>query len=133
MPRRPLVERAQYARAQPGKRIELLDRRIGAVREQRAGLPQRAVGVRPVRLAGPEAICEVAIGWGMAELDRGCDAEPSEALDIVRRQALGVLDPVAQAPRAPLVGRLLECVEGVAVRAVADRVHRHRPSGPGAA
>ena len=40
-----------------------------------------------------------------------------------------MLDPLPQPERLPLVARLLERVERVPVREVADRVHRDRPAG----
>src|SRR5215218_11289345 len=40
-----------------------------------------------------------------------------------------MLDAMAETPRAPLVLRLLEGVERVAIGAVADRVHGDRPPG----
>ena len=49
----------------------------------------------------------------MAELHRGGDAELGEPRHVLRREALRVLDPVAEAARRPLVPRLLERVEGV--------------------
>ncbi len=64
----------------------------------------------------------------MAELHRARDAESREAADVLRGEALRVLDPMAQAERRPHVARRLERVERLAVRAVADRVHGHRAS-----
>ena len=43
-----------------------------------------------------------------------------------------MLDPLPQAARLPDVARLLERVERLAVRAVADRVHADGPAGLGA-
>src|SRR5205085_1393818 len=82
MPGASLVERAQDAGDEALERIELLDRRIRAVDEQRAGLEQRAVGVRP-RLVRPEALGEVAVRGRMAELHRGGDAERGEARHVL--------------------------------------------------
>ena len=56
-----------------------------------------------------------------------------EARDVVRGEALGVLDALAQPARRPGVACRLEGVERVAVGAVADRVHGDRPAGPAAA
>ena len=67
----------------------------------------------------------------MAELHGGCDSELGEPGDVLRCEALRMLDPVAQAERLPLVACLLEGVECVPVRPVADRVHRNRPAGAG--
>src|SRR5919206_11570 len=48
---------------------------------------------------------------------------------VLGREQLRVLDPLAEPARPPLVARLLERVERVAVRAVADRVHRDGEAG----
>ena len=69
----------------------------------------------------------------MAELDGGGHADLGEARDVFRREQLRVLDALAEAARAPVVRGLLEGVEGVPIRPVADGVHSHRPaeaSGP---
>src|SRR5207302_4280004 len=113
MPRRTVVERAQDTGAEPGQRVELLDRRIGAVRKQRAGPCQRAVGVGALGLACPEAVGEVAVGRGVAELDGSADAELREARQLLWRQQLRVLDALAQAERLPRIARLSEGVERV--------------------
>ena len=68
----------------------------------------------------------------MAELHGGGDAELGEAAHVLGREELRVLDPLAQAARAPLVLRLLEGVERPPVGAVADRVHGHGEAGAGA-
>ena len=65
----------------------------------------------------------------MAELDGARDAELGEARDVLRVEALGVLDPLAEAERLPRVAGRLERVERLAVRAVADRVDADRPAG----
>ena len=101
-----------------------------AVRDDRARVEQRAVGVRAVGLAGPEAVGEVAVGRRVRELHRAGDAERREAGEILGREQLRVLDPVAQPERLPDRPRLLERVERLAVRAVADRVHRDREARP---
>ena len=129
MPRLALVERAEHPGADPGQRLELLDRRVGAVRDHRARVEQRAVGVRAVGHPGPVAVGDVAVGRGVAELDGRGDAELGEAGDVLLGQELRVLDPRPEPERRPLVAGLLEGVERVAVREVADRVHRDRPAG----
>ena len=53
------------------ERIELLDRRVGAVGHDRARVDQRAEGVGAVGLPSPELVGEVAVGGSMAELN-GC-------------------------------------------------------------
>ena len=128
-PGRALVERAEDAGADARPRVELLDRRVGAVRDERAGLDQRAERVRAVELLRPEALGEVAVGRRVAELDGRGDPERGEAREIVLGEALGVLDPLAQPVRPPELLRPLERVERLAVRAVADRVHGDRPAG----
>ena len=132
MPRRAVVDRPEHPGADPGERIELLDRRVGAVRDERAGLPQRAERVGAVDLLGPEALGEVAIRRRVAELDGAGDPERREAVDVLGREALRVLDAVSQAEWRPHVTRRLEGVERLAVRAVADRVHTDRPTEPSA-
>ena len=123
-----LVDRARDRRADPRERVELLDRRVGAVRDHRARLAERAERVRALEPVGPEALGEVAVRGRVRELHRACDAELREAAEILRREALRVLDPVPEPARRPLVPRRLERVERLAVRAVADRVHGHGPA-----
>ena len=65
----------------------------------------------------------------MRELNRAGDAERGEAGEILRREQLRMLDPVAQPERLPDRPRLLERVERLPVRAVADRVHRDGKPG----
>src|SRR5688572_7292958 len=113
MPGFTLVERSEHSRADSGERVELLDRRVRAVREERAGIEERAVGVRALGHARPEVVRDVPVGGGMAELDGGGDAELPEARDVVLDEELSVLDARSQAPRMPLVAGLLERVEGV--------------------
>ena len=132
-PGRPLVDRPQHPGGDPGDRVELLDRGIGAVRDQRAGVEQRAEGVRAVEPPGPEPVGEIAVRGCVRELDRAGDPELGEAREILRRQALRVLDPVPETPRLPRVTRRLERVERVPVRLVADRVDADRPAALGAA
>src|SRR5437763_7999076 len=103
--------------------IELLDRRVGAVRDDGATLPERAKPVRAVGAVAPETVDERAVRRCVHELHRRRDPELREAPDIFRRQALRVLDAMAKAERPPHFLRRLERVERVAVRAVADRVH----------
>ena len=52
-----------------------------------------------------------------------------EPWNVHRVEALGVLDPVAQPERPPGLAGRREGVEGIAIRAVADRVNRHGPAG----
>ena len=120
----------QDARPDAGERIELLDRRVRAVRDERARVPQRPERVRAVELLGPEALREVAVGRRVAELDGAGDAERREAADVLGREALRVLDAMPQTERRPRVARRLEGVERLAVRPVADRVHADRPAEP---
>ena len=130
LPGRSLVDRPQDTGADPGERVELLDRRVRAVRDERARVPERAERVRAVDPVGPEALGEVAIRRRVAELDGAGDAERREAADVLRCEALRVLDAVAQAERRPHVARRLEGVERLAVRPVADRVHADGPAQP---
>ena len=65
----------------------------------------------------------------MRELDRAGNTERRESADVLRRQALGVLDPLAQAQRLPGVPGGLERVECLAVRAVPDGVNGDGPAG----
>ena len=62
----------------------------------------------------------------MAELDRGGDPELGEAGEVFGREQLRVLDAVAQAERLPGRACLLEGVERLAVREIADRVDGDR-------
>src|SRR5919198_3596257 len=128
MPRRPVVDRPLHAGANSRERIELLDRRIGPVREHRTGVEQRAKRVDARGVLRPKTVGEVAIRRRVAELDRAGDAERGEATDILRCEALCVLDALPQAQRRPLVPRLLERVERLAVRAVPDRMDSDRPA-----
>ena len=59
-------------------------------------------------------------------------AELGEAADVLGREALRVLDPLAQAARLPHVARPLEGVERRRFARVADRVHADRPARLGA-
>ena len=77
----------------------------------------------------PEAVGQVAVGRRVAELHRGGDPELGEARDVLGRQQLRVLDPLAQAERLPGVARRLEGVERLAVGQVADRVDGDREAG----
>src|SRR5262249_62375619 len=58
----------------------------------------------------------------------GGEAEPAEAGAVLPREQLRVPDRRAQP--SPLLARLLEGVERIAVREVADRVHRDRQPRP---
>src|SRR5580765_5690185 len=64
----------------------------------------------------------------MRELNRACDPELGEAGQVLGRQALRMLDPVAQALRLPVGAGRLEGVERVSVRLVADRMDADRPA-----
>ena len=68
----------------------------------------------------------------MRELNRAGDAEGREPRQVLRGEQLSMLDPRAEAFRRPQLVRLLECVERLAVGAVADRVDRDREAGGGA-
>ena len=84
---------------------------------------QRAEPVRAVGAVAPETLDQRAVGRRVHELHRRRDAELREARDVLRREALRVLDAMAKAERTPDVLRRLERVERVAVGTVADRVH----------
>src|SRR2546427_8940898 len=56
VPRGPLVARAQDSGADAGERVELLDRRVRAVGNQRAGVPERLERVSVLGLAHPESV-----------------------------------------------------------------------------
>ena len=123
MPRLAIVDRPLHACAHPGERVELLDRGVRAVREHRARVEQCAVRVCVLRLAGPEAVGEIAVGRRVRELHRRGHSERREPADVFRREQLRVLDPRAQPERLPRRAGRLERVERVAVRSVTDRVH----------
>ena len=99
----------------------------------RAGVPQRAGTRRRRRAASAQNRSARSRSEGACE---NCteQATPSSAKrpHVLGREALRVLDPVAQAERLPGVARRLERVERLAVRPVADRVHRDRPACAGA-
>ena len=61
----PFVDRPQDARADPRKRVELLDRRVGAVRHARTGVEQRAECIRLALELAPEPVGKVAVGCRM--------------------------------------------------------------------
>src|SRR4029453_14566702 len=79
-----------------------------------------AVSILAVCPRGPEAVRALGVRRGMAELDGGGDAELREARDVLVGEQLRVLDAGTEA--APVLACPLECVEGVAVGEVADRV-----------
>ena len=84
----------------PQPRVELLDRRVGAVRDQRARVEQLAEAVRA--RAGPPRSARRGRGrTGRAELDRGGDPQLREAGEVLGREQLRVLDPLAQPERLP--------------------------------
>src|SRR5436309_1780688 len=59
----------------------------------------------------------------MAELDRGGHAELGEARHVLPGQKLRMLDARAKSSCLPEVTGLLEGVEGLPVRQIADRMH----------
>src|SRR5260221_3276581 len=81
MPSATCVDRAEDAGADACERVELFDRRIGAVRYHRARVPQRAERVCADGMARPEAVGEVAIRWRVRELHRARNAELCEPRD----------------------------------------------------
>ena len=126
MPGRAVVDRAPHTGPDPRERVELLDRRVAAVHDDRAGVEQRPERIGAVGLAGPVLVGEIAVGGRVGELHRAGDADLGEAVEVLRREQLGVLDSLSQPERPPDVLGLLERVECLAVRAVADRVHGDR-------
>ena len=130
VPCRPLVERAQDTRADPGERVELLDRRVRAVGDQRARVPERPKRIGVLRVVRPEPVGEVAVRGRVRELHRGRDPELSKPRDVLWREELGVLHPLAQAERLPVASCLLEGIEGVAIRLIADCVNGDREACP---
>src|SRR5437016_6198048 len=115
-----------------GPWLELLHRRVRAVREECPRVEKRAERVRAVEPVGPVALGEALVGGSVRELNRRGDAELREAPDVLRREALRMLDPLPEAARLPRLTRALEGVEGGAVRLIADRVHADRPARLGA-
>src|SRR6185295_1653513 len=114
VPRITAVDRATYAGPDAREWVELLDRRIGPVRDDGARGEQRLERVRAVGLAGPKAVREVAVGRRVRELHRTRDAELRKAGEILRSEQLAVLDPMPQSERRPHVLRRLERVERLA-------------------
>ena len=93
----------------------------------RAGVQQRAVRrTRRRRGSAQKRSARSRSDVACDELHRRGDAERREARHVLGRDALRVLDPLAQAERAPVVARRLERVERLAVGEVADRVHGER-------
>ena len=86
--RRHLLVVAEDARGDAGERVELLDRCVRSVREERPGVQEGAVRVGAVAPL-PETVGEVAVGRRVAELDRGADADLREA----RHGLVAVLQP----------------------------------------
>ena len=70
MPRRPVVDRPPHPGPDARERIELLDGGVGAVRDERARVPERAEGIGAVGPIGPEPLGEVAIRGAWRELHR---------------------------------------------------------------
>src|SRR5437588_9202913 len=60
-----------HARADPVPGSQLFDRRVRSVGEESAPVPQRAVRIGPVGLPGPDALSDLVVRWGVAELDGG--------------------------------------------------------------
>src|SRR4051794_14794289 len=79
------------ATADARQRIELFHRRVGAVRNDGAALPQRAKAVGPVGAVAPETLDQRAVGRCVDELHRRRDAELREASHVLGCQALCVL------------------------------------------
>src|SRR5829696_1538864 len=61
VPGGPVVDRPKDAGPDSGERVELLDGRVRAVGDHRPRVPERAVRVGALRLACPEAVCNVAV------------------------------------------------------------------------
>ena len=81
-PRRPVVACAQDAGDDTGPGVELLDRRVRAVRDERARVEQRAKRVCALELVPPEALGEVAMGrfkemYSQPAQDHGANAGPT--------------------------------------------------------
>src|SRR5919109_4537182 len=129
MPGRALVDRAPDAGADAGERVELLDGGVRAVHDDSSRVPERTERVRARRALAPEALGEIAVRRRVAELHRARDPDLREATHVLRREALCMLDPLAQATRHPFVPRPLEGVKRLAVRAVADCMDGDRPAG----
>ncbi len=89
------------AGADARERVELLDRRVGAVRDDGARVPQRAERVRAVEPLGPEALGEVAVRRRVARTGRSRRRRARRSGEVLGREALRVLDPLAQAERRP--------------------------------
>jgi hypothetical protein len=133
MPRLALVERAQDSGPDAEQGVELLDRRIRSVRDDGAGLEQRAKRVGAVGHPGPVPVRELTVGGGVAELDGGRDSELPKAGDVLFSEELGVLDPGAEPARPPFLRGRLEGVKRLAVGEVADGVHGDWEPGSGGA
>src|SRR5487761_1745720 len=128
--RQPLVLApvALHRRDDTGPGVELLDRRVRAVREQRARMEKRPVRVDAVELVRPEALRQLFVRGRVRELHRRRHTDLSEERHILRCQALRMLDPLPQSARMPHVARRLERIERLTVRAVADRMDADGPT-----
>ena len=128
-----LVDRAPHAGADAGERVELLDRRVGAVRDDRARVEQRPVGVGAVGLARPRSGRR---GRGRTARARTAPTRRRRARAKRGRSSGASSCACSIRCRRPsgchVVARLLERVERLAVRAVADRVHGDREARLGA-
>ena len=129
MPGGAVVDRPAHARAHAGERVELLDRRVGAVRDDRARVDERPVGVRAVGLPGPEPVGEVAVGRRVRELNRAGDAELREPRQILAARAAARARPDGAgraAPRPPASARTRRARRGSPRR----RSRERRPGSP---
>src|SRR5471030_1820294 len=129
MPRVALVDRAADAGPDSRERVELLDRRVASVHDPRARVEQRAKRVGAAGLPGPELVGEITVGRRVRELHGTGHADLLEAWEILGGEQLRVLDALTQPARLPCVAGLLESIQRLAVRLVADRMHADRESG----
>ena len=118
------------AASMPGERVERRDRPVGAERELRPGVEQRAVGVRtraPLRADAP--LGPAAVVDDVVRLHRRDHAQFLEPRVVLRPQVLDVFDAEAPVARAVLLRDLREEVEQHRVRLVADGVDAHVQPG----
>ena len=107
-----LVEGASDAGPDAEERVELLDRGVGAVGDDGARVDQRAEGVGAVRLPGPVASARSRSDGAWLNWTDAATPSSAKRGEVLGREQLRVLDPLAEAARVPLVPRLLEGVEG---------------------